>query len=250
MLETRVLELKTIIATHDGENVADRGFARAVDKLVSSLFDSITEVRVLPSRSVFDLFVIRVLYVGRRSRHADVVDYLGGMLDACMHSRRVYPPDELGRARQPYFSDAVEPGDGDVYETYRAYGDSALFLTGVFPASLRRPRRSRGALRSHAASGVDHEYYVTTGKTMYRMASEQRSGEPRQRMTLARLAEGFELYADALNEISARYITGLDRHLIADKMLDSMNRARASGDPRARRDAERYATLLNEQMDE
>jgi hypothetical protein len=250
MLETRVLELKTIISRHDGENVADRRFARTVDALVTSLFDDITGIRVLPSRPVFDLFVIRVLYVGRRSRHADVVEYLGGMLDACMQARRVYPCDARGRAHQPYYTDAISGASDDCqrpdrYETYRAYGDSALFLTGVFPSSLR-PRRSRAAMmRARPASGVDHEYYVTTGKAMYRMASEQRSGEQRQRMTLARLSEGFELYADALNEISDRYITGLDRELIADRMLDSMNRARETGDERHELEAAYYSSLLD-----
>ena len=250
MLEGKVLELKTIIARNDGQNVADRRFARTVDALVSSLFDDITEIRVIPSRPVFDLFVIRVLYVGRRSRHADVIEYLGGMLDSCMHARRVFPPDTAGRPRNAYFGDALteaeaHDGEADRYEAYRAYGDSALFLSGVFPSSLRRPRSSpRGALRARRSGGVDQAYYVTTGKAMYRMASEQRSGAPTQRMTLARLSEGFEQYADALNEISAMYITGFDTALMSDKMLDSIGRYRQTAEPRELRAAQRYAALL------
>jgi hypothetical protein len=63
-------------------------------------------------------------------------------------------------------------------------------------------------------------------------------------MTLARLSEGFEHYAEALNEISALYITGIDAALITDKMLDSVGRYRQTAQPGDLRAAQRYASLL------
>ena len=132
------------------------------------------------------------------------------------------------------------------FEAYRSYGDNALFVSGVFPASLK-PRRSsrRSPMRRTPARTVDGEYYVTTGKTMYRMAAND-SGAPatREPETLLKLAEHFEIYVDALNEMSERYIVGFDMDLIADKMLDNFNRYRETGEERSLDQARRYASLL------
>jgi hypothetical protein len=92
---------------------------------------------------------------------------------------------------------------------------------------------------------VDAGYYVTTGKTMYRMASRQdRAESTRQRETLERLARFFEVYVEALNEMSTRYILGFDLDLMANKMLDSINAWRRAGDTHALDNARRYAAIL------
>ena len=98
MIEERVRELKTIIDNNDGHNAADASFARAVDDLVHSVYDNIGEVRCIPARTLFDLFVIKVLYVQRGSRHADVIDYLGALLATFVDVRELFPQDERGPA--------------------------------------------------------------------------------------------------------------------------------------------------------
>lgn len=250
MLEERIAELKAIIASNDGSNAADARFARAVDELISAVYDDIGRIREERPRALFDLFVIKVLYVGRGSRHADIIDYLGALLDAYLYARRLFPDDASGRPRTLYFSDVLDERRrieffDDRFEAYRAYADSALFLSGVFaPAARRRRQGVHGPLRG-ARAGIDQQYYVTTGKAMYRMAARQREAErTSQRDTLARLAECFEVYADALNEMSERYIRGFDLALLTDKMLDSYNRHRALGDAAAAADARRYASVL------
>lgn len=244
LIEQRVHELKAIIAGNDGRNAADRRFSRAVDELLSAVYDDIGSVSSLPARALFDLFVIKVLYVGRHSRDAAVIDYIGSMLEAYIDVRKLFPDDEHGRPRRLYYSDMLDaekhPRDEpDVYEAYRRYADSALFLSGVFPSSLTPRPRPKGHLRRNASPTVDAAYYVTTGKQMYRMAAEHPHSEcahaPR---TLAMLGDNFELYADALKEVSERYITGFDFGLIADKMLDAMN----TGEPAT---AARYADILH-----
>jgi hypothetical protein len=178
MLEQRIRELKEIIAANDGRNAADRRFARAVDDLISAFYDDIGHITDTPPRALFDLFVIKVLYVGRGSCHADVIEYLGALLDTFLYARELFPPDAAGKPARMYFSDALdeEPGDEarrDRFEAYRRYGDSALFLSGVFRASLaRRTRRGDGPLRGTRTPSVDASYYVSTGRTMYRMASQ------------------------------------------------------------------------------
>jgi len=252
MLEQRVEELKQIIAGNDGRNAADVRFARAVDELVSAVYDDIGEVRRISSRALFDLFVIKVLYVGRHSRHAGVIDYLGRLLDTYLCARELFPPDERGRPRRLYFSDLLgQPRLGgrfqNMFEAYRKYGDNALVASGVFAASLSRraPRTPRGPLRRHRTPMVDRGYYVTTGKTMYRLAARHElADDTQQRDTLARLADHFEVYADALNEMSERYILGFDMELIADKMLDAINAYRRTGDDCHLESARRYAALL------
>jgi hypothetical protein len=251
MLEQRILELKRIIAGNDGHNAADRTFARAVDELVSAVYDDIGEIKDMPTRALFDLFVIKVLYVGRHSRHAGVIDYLGRLLDTYLDTRELFPPDERGRPQRLYFSDMLDEQKAaarfqNVFEAYRKYADTALFLAGVFPSSLERRRpAARMPLLRRASRGVDAGYYISTGKTMYRMAAGQALAEDtQQRDTLSRLAQHFEVYVDALNEMSERYITGFDMGLIADKMLDALNRYRESGEERHLSDARRYAAIL------
>lgn len=251
MIEERVRELKTIIDTNDGHNAADASFARAVDDLVHSVYDNIGEVRCIPARTLFDLFVIKVLYVQRGSRHADVIDYLGALLATFVDVRELFPPDEQGRPRQVYFSDMLDPQRSpmavdNIFDGYRKYADSALFLSGMFPARARRSRPSASTpLRRRAAPTIDTEYYVSTGKTMYRMAArDDHAACAHQPDTLGKLADHFEVYVDALNEMSERYVLGFDTKLIADRMLDGYNAYRASGDSAHLDEARRFARIL------
>lgn len=251
-LAAQIEGLKEIIAGNDGSNAADARFARVVDELVSSVFDDVTRIKQIPTRALFELFVIKVLYVGRRSRHADIIGYLGELLDTRMYASALYPEDADGRPRKIYFSDAMqERGESDAaesrFETYRGYADNALFMSGVFAAGTR-PRRATapGVLRRGRTPAVDSAYYVTTGKAMYRLAANEGEAERTQRReTLGRLADCFEIYVDALNEMSQRYIMGFDLDLISTKMLDAFNRYRVSLDTHELRAARRYAALLH-----
>jgi hypothetical protein len=251
MIEERVRELKTIIDNNDGHNAADATFARAVDDLVHSVYDNIGEVRCIPARTLFDLFVIKVLYVQRQSRHADVIDYLGALLATFVDVRELFPPDEQGKPRQVYFSDMLDPerqpmGCDNVFDAYRKYADSALFLSGMFPGRVRRSRPgARTALRRRSAPMIDTAYYVSTGKTMYRMAARDGHAEcAHAPVTLGKLADHFEIYVDALNEMSERYVLGFDMKLIADRMLDGYNAYRTSGDSVHLDEARRFAQLI------
>ena len=244
LIEQRVHELKAIIAGNDGRNAADRPFTRAVDELISAVYDDIGHVSALPARALFDLFVIKVLYIGRNSRDAGVVDYIGAMLEAYLDARRLFPDDEDGRPRKLYFSDMLEsdrrpPDEPNVYESYRRYADSALFLSGIFATSMKQPRRAEGMMRRNAGGGVDRGYYVATGKSMYRMAAQDdHRACPHEPETLEKLSANFELYADALQEVSETYIRGYPTAAIADKMLDAMNADDTSS-------AARYLDLLD-----
>ncbi|MCH8161642.1 MAG: hypothetical protein IIB88_07085, partial [Chloroflexi bacterium] len=129
-----------------------------------------------------------------------------------------------------------------LFEAYRKYGDNSLFVTGVFPRSLRR---RRGGRRGPPVAFVDRSYYVSTGKRFYDLAAQQDLAEStQQRALLEKLAAYFEVYVDALNEMSERYIMGFDLALIADKMLDNFNRYRQTGEDRYLQNARRYAAVL------
>lgn len=250
MIEERVRELKATIAAHDGQNVAGWQFAREVDELISRFYDDIGAISTVSSRALFDLFVIKTLYVNRRSTDAQVIDYLGAMLERYLFTRELFPiVREGGRRTLMYLSDLLQETTAlshfqNLFEAYRKYGDNALFVTGVFPRSLRR-RRGGHYRWSRPAGFVDASYYITTGKSMYRKASEHDLAEfTGQRELLAKLAAYFEIYMDALNEASERYLLGFDMNLIADKMLDAINEYRRSGDERHLENARRYAAIL------
>ena len=247
VFETSVRELKDVITQHDGTNAASRAFARRVDELVSGFYGDIGEIARCPTRSLFDLFVIKVLYVERRSTDAGVIDYLGLLLDRHLYAQQLFSTANGSRPALPYFSDLLRvtgtpTRDQNVFEAYRAYGDSSLFVTGIFPMALRPRRRTR----RRRVAFVDRSYYVSTGKRSYRIASQHKLAEStEQRALLEKLAGYFEVYADALNEMSTRYIMGFDMRLIADKMLDSFNQYRRTGEARTLQDARRYASILN-----
>jgi hypothetical protein len=248
MLEHQIGELKAIIARNDGRNAADARFARAVDELISAFYDDIAQLSATPLRALFDLFVIKVLYVGRRSCHADVIDYLATMLETFLDARELFPPDAEGRPRAAYFSDAVDEEQQvearrSRFNAYRSYADRALFTAGIYHAQPRRRPAQPTVLRRVASQTVDEAYYVSTGKTMYRMASREHEAAD-QRETLERLARFFEVYVEALNEMSARYILGFDLDVLADKMLDRINAYRATRDARALAEARSYAAIL------
>jgi hypothetical protein len=249
-LADRIAELNEIIAGNDGSNAVDERFARAVDELVSSVFDDVAHIKHIPTRALFELFVIKVLYVGRRSRHADIIRYLGELLDTRLHTSALYPSAADGRPGKVYLSDVLQQsnsseGVDNRFEAYRGYADNALFISGVFAGGARPRRPTAGMLRRQRTPGVDSAYYVTTGKAMYRLAASEEEAERTQRRnTLARLADCFEIYVDALNEMSERYIMGFDMDLIATKMLDAFNRYRQSQDAYDLRNARRYAAIL------
>ncbi len=238
--------LRETIRANDGSNVATSAFARKVDQLISDFYDEIGELTSLRLGDIIDLFLIKVLYVNRRSRDCETLGYLGRMLE------RYLQTGELSLDRNhgfmPYLTGLMEetanPSGAfqNSFEAYRKYGDNALFLSGVFPQSLGR---KRGAGRMGGAPLVDQQYFVTLGRRYYEMAAGESLAERvSQRATLQRLAQFFEVYVEALNEMSGRYVLGMDMNIIADKMLDAFNAYRETGDPRKLETARKYAALL------
>ncbi|MDZ4278703.1 MAG: hypothetical protein U1B78_06140 [Dehalococcoidia bacterium] len=247
MLETAVRELKQEISASDGRNVAGRAFVRRVDDLISVFYDDIGEITTVSTRTLFDLFVIKVLYVERSSTDAAVVDYLGQLLERYLDTRELFPISRGGRLSLYYLSDLLEETQRlsrfqNLFEAYRKYGDNSLFVTGIFPRALRRRRAGRW---SRPVAFVDRSYYVSTGKRFYLLAAQHELAElTEQRRLLEKLSAYFEVYVDALNDMSDRYVMGFDLNLIADKMLDNFNRFRRTGEERFLLNARRYAAIL------
>ncbi|MGB2695160.1 MAG: hypothetical protein WBD55_08235 [Dehalococcoidia bacterium] len=247
MLEPAVQELKQVIEAHDGANVADRAFAGRVDELIGAFYDDIGEITVVPTRTLFDLFVIKVLYVERHGSDARVIDYLGRLLENYLYTSELFPIAHGGKLSLSYFSDLLRETQQraqfqNLFEAYRRYGDNSLFVTGIFPRALRR---RRGGTRMPRVAFVDRSYYVSTGRRCYQLASQHElAEETEQRVLLNKLAAYFEIYVETLNEVSERYIMGFDMGLIADKMLDNFNSYRRTGEERCLQNARRYAAIL------
>ena len=247
MLEQEIGALKDRIWANNGTNVADYHFSDEVDRLISIFYDDIGELKLISIHSLFDLFVIKTLYVERGGRDAAVIDYLGEMLTRYLFTREMFPSAQGSQQIMVYLSDLLEetshPGSAhfqNLFEAYRKFADNSLFIVGVFPDSVRRRRFGR-----RAAMLVDRSYFVTNGRTYYRLAAEHDLAEfTRQRVTLEKLSAYFDIYTEALNELSERYIMGFDMNIIADKMLDSFNRYRRTGDQHHLENARKYAALL------
>lgn len=246
MLEEEIGALKQQIWINNGRNIVDSDFSAEVDRLISVFYDDIGELTLISMRSLFDLFVIKTLYVERGGRDAAVIDYLGELLTRYLFTQELFPIVRGGHRTLMYLSDLIEetrkPGSvhfQNLFEAYRKFADNSLFIVGLFPESLRR-RRGRGM-----AAFVDRGYFSTTGRTYYRLAAQHDLAEfTRQRETLEKLSAYFDVYSEALNEMSQRYVMGFDMNLIADKMLDSFNRYRRTGETRYLENARKYAALL------
>ena len=237
--------LRDAIRANDGENIATSAFARKVDQLISDFYDDIGELAGLQLGDILDLFLIKVLYVNRRSRDAETITYLGQLMERYLSSGEL----NLGTGSHlPYLSDLLEEtatpsgNFAGKFETYRKFGDNALFITGIYPSSLGR---KRGGGRMGGAALADKGYFITLGKRYYEMAARQDTAQwIHLRTTLERLSRFFDVYVEALNEMSDRYVMGMDMQLIADKMLDAFNRYRESHDQRDLEAARKYAGLL------
>ncbi len=247
--ELRIEELRRTIAAHDGDNVAGATFRGEVDALIGEFYDDIGRITTVSAGSLFALVVIKTLYVDRRSTDAAVVEYLGAMLTRHLFSRELFPVVRDGRPAPMYLSDLIELTRGagsaqNLFEPYRRFADNALFIAGMLPRSIRRPRRG-GMMAGAGAGFVDTAYYVSMGKTYYRKAAgHELAGETNQRETLEKLSRYFEVYMEALNEASENFILGLDMKIIADKMLDSYNRYRTTGEEQYLENACKFAALL------
>ena len=244
LLREDIAVLRDAITASDGSNIANWTFQRKVEQLISDFYDDIGELTALRLTDILDLFLIKVLYIDRKSRDAATLWYLSGMLERYLHASELGP----GRGFVPYLSDLMEetaraPREHqNRFESFRKHGDQAMFISGVFPASLGRKRRPG---RMDGSAFVDRSYFVTMGRHYYELAASEELAEVVSlRPTLLRLARWFDLYVDALNEMSGRYVLGMDMRLIADKMLDAFNRYRESRDPRHLETARKYAALL------
>jgi hypothetical protein len=245
-LTERIRRLKTQAAAHEGQNAADVRFLREVDALISLFYDDISRVVQIDLKSLFDLFLLKSLYVGRRSTSIATLDYLSNMMTRFLRTRDVTPMPNLLSFYNDLLPRLMEENlhqgrPQNYFEAYRTLADGSLFMTGVFPESMRR-RYGRRA----SGPSFDRAYYVRMGKDYYALAARHELAEATGlAATLARLALYFEVYMEALNTVSETYITGFDTRVIMDKMLDSFNRYRETRDESHLENARKYAALLH-----
>lgn len=250
-LDARVERLKATIRSHHGRNAADSLFVAEVDGLLSLFYDDIGQISRVGLRSLFDLFLIKTLYVGRGSTDAYVLAYLSELLASFLFTRELFPLLRENNRRSAYLlSDLLDEMEHmnhfqNLFEAYRKMGDNSLFITGIFPASFRRRRASRWYGSSSGGTLVDVGYHTDMGRRYYQWAAAHELAEAtEQRAVLAKLAQHFDVYREALNETSDKYILGFDMNLIADKLLDNFNRYRQTGQQQYLENARKYAALL------
>jgi len=244
-LEQRVAALKDVIARGE-QTVVSRRFEQEVNDLIALFYDDIGTIKLVSLRALFDLFLIRVMYVSRGSRDPAVLDYLSEMLTRFLWTR------ELVRFNQRYdflFSLLEEMKERskfqNLFEACRHLGDNALFVTGVFPTAQPARRPGWRRRRTPPPPRFDRAYFVEMGRRYYKLAAEEHLAEVvGQRAVLIKLSEHFPFYMEALSEISARYILGFDMDVVANKLLDAINRYRRTGDPAEMETASKYAALI------
>lgn len=238
-LEQRVTALKALIRSPDAGSL-DWRFERDIDGLLDVFYDDIGTIKLLPLRSLFDLFLLKVMYAGRAARDPDVLDYLSDMMHRFLFSR------ELMRFNAQYdflfaLLDEVKEKSRfqNLFEASRQMADNALFVTGIFPAAGRRRRGWRRAPR------FDREHFIDLGRRYYRVAADEELATLiGQRDVLSKLSHGFRFYVETLNEVSQRYVLGFDMELMSNKMLDAYNAYRRTGDQAYLDSASKYAALL------
>ena len=254
-VETAVQRLKDTAAAHEGRNIADRAFASEVDVLLNGFYEDITQLKRIELQSLFDLFLLKALYIDRQSTSIATLDYLGSLLARHVRMREIFPIPDLAAQFGNLLESLVEEAEHgatreaqNLFEANRNIADSTLFLIGIYPASLtgrRNRRRRRRNPAMQATPRLDLSYYTRLGRSHYALASEhelaQWTGQDR---VLRRLSNNFDLYAGVLSEVAQTFIHGVDVQRVTNLMLDSYNAWRRTGDPQRMEELRKYAALL------
>lgn len=254
-VETAVQALKETASAHEGRNIVDRAFARKVDTLLDGFYADITQLKRIELQSLFDLFLLKSLYIDRQSTSIATLDYLGGLLARHVRMREIFPIPDLAAHFGNLLESLMEEAEHgaareaqNLFEANRNIADSTLFLIGIFPASLTG-RRSRWRRRRNPAMQaiprLDISYYTRLGRSHYALASEHELA----RWTgldgvLSRLSNNFDIYAEVLAEVAQTFIHGVDVQRVTNLMLDSYNAWRRTGDPQRMEELRKYAALL------
>ena len=250
-----VRSLKEKAASHEGRNIVDRAFSRQVESLLDGFYADITQLKRIELQSLFDLFLLKALYIDRQSTSIATLDYLGGLLARHVRMREIFPIPDLAAHFGSLLEGLVEEAEHgaareaqNLFEANRSIADSALFLIGIFPASLagRRGRwRRRRNPAMQAIPRLDLSYYTRLGRSHYALASEHElarwTGQDR---VLSRLSANFDVYAEVLAEVAQTFIHGVDVQRVMNLMLDSYNAWRRTGDPQRMEELRKYAALL------
>ena len=255
-VEATVQTLKDTAAAHEGRNVVDRTFTRQVESLLDGFYADITQLKRIELQSLFDLFLLKSLYIDRHSTSIATLDYLGALLARHVRMREVFPIPDLAAHFGNLLESLVEEAENgatreaqNLFEANRNIADSTLFLIGIFPASLTGRRSSRWRRRRsqamQAIPRLDMSYYTRLGRSHYALASEHElarwTGLDR---VLSRLSNNFGIYAEVLSEVAQTFIHGVDVQRVTNLMLDSYNAWRRTGDPKRMEELRKYAALL------
>ena len=228
-LEQRVALLKSAIAVADPRQAPDWRFEREVDNLIDAFYDDIGTIIRMPLKSLFDLFLIKVMYVGRGARdssgarlplgHAQPLPVYAGAL---VRTRRALRPllsilDEMNERRN-FRTSSRRRGRWPTMPS--SSPASSRVAAGPDAASLGPPRPP-----AHRPDALHR-----AGRRYYRVAAEEElAAVVGQREVLTKLADHFPFYVETLSEMSQRYILGFDMDVVANKMLDAFNRYRETG---------------------
>ncbi len=254
-VETAVQALKETASAHEGRNIVDRAFARQVDTLLNGFYADITQLKRIELQSLFDLFLLKSLYIDRHSTSIATLDYLGSLLARHVRMREIFPiPDiaaHFGNLLESLMEEAEHGAAREaqnLFEANRNIADSTLFLIGIFPASLtgRRSRwRRRRSPAMQAIPRLDISYYTRLGRSHYALASEHELARwTGLDSVLSRLSNNFDIYAEVLAEVAQTFIHGVDVQRVTNLMLDSYNAWRRTGDPQRMEELRKYAALL------
>lgn len=243
--EIELAKAEVSAATNTGQERTE--LAGRIEALISLFYDDIGEIKNISLPRLFELFLLKTLYLERGGRDLAVLDYLAEMLSRFLWARELSPLGPATIQLLPIVA-SLEAEIKDratfqnLFEAYRKLGDTSLFLTGLFPRALGRRHPGR---RRQEWLRLDPARYVELGQRYYELAARHEFAQwTGQGPVLAKLSHYFQIYREALNEASERYILGFDMNIIADKMLDQFNLYRRTGQQRHLENARKYAAIL------
>jgi hypothetical protein len=173
-----------------------------------------------PLRRLFRWATRQAADTVRLPRNADVESHISeGILARFVHIDNLYKIRNLRGRRLTDIADILLEADSgrvtgisDELLFHEYLGDYALFMTGIFPASLRRISRQTSSpdhlLMKLGSLFVSYEdpidYYSAQGRAAYSKASRLfRPVSPRKARVFRHLAEGFPSYGALLGLIAA-----------------------------------------------
>ena len=172
--------------------------------LFSKIYDQRQLILGISPFLFFNVLLRRSLFDKRILGDRSVINYLANLLSLFVKTDRLYRVQRHDEHTSQYLTDmAMEAQNVDSRRQFLVYahiGNYSLYTAGIFPQSIEYRHRYKNR-------PVNTQFYIDFGSEYYQRASAHKMARQYELDEIFfRLSIMFEVYMDALNHLSKRYL--------------------------------------------